>query len=307
MRYAITGATGWLGRAATEVVASQMSDSDRADHLLLFASCEQQLVLDDGQAVPVHPLIALPDMQFDVLLHYAYVTRERFADHGLGDYLAANLGISAIALRAIRAQRPRAVVLASSGAAAAAEGGLTTVAGDPYGHLKVFDELAFRQAAADVGARRLILRVYNVSGRWIAKPDTFVLSDFIRQALTDGRIIVRASHPVRRSYIDVEDLAAVATAFAVSSGAPDDLLVGTAGDRVVEVGELADMVATECGLQSPEIERTWDPSAPADDYFDASSGFRDLARALGVPVAGLAEQVARTARVLALGTLPRQV
>jgi UDP-glucuronate decarboxylase len=247
--------------------------------------------LDAGVTLAVRPLEELRAAEFDVLLHYAYITRERVGDD-VHAYISANVGISALVLDAIARARPQAVVYASSGAAVerGSGRGASDLASNPYGTHKHLDELAFRRAAADAGGRSLVLRVYNVAGPWILKPEAFVLSDLIGQARAGGPLVVRAQRPVVRSYVDVEDLAAVAARWALDAAAGDDVVAETAGAEEIEVGDLAARIAP--GMS---IERTWDPEAEPDRYVGDGAALAALAQRVGVTLRGLDEQIARTA------------
>ena len=146
-RVAITGATGWLGRAAAERAAG------RGDEVLAFASARKPLRLDDGTTLTAAPLAELPDTPHDVLLHFAYATREHAARRPR--VRATNVAITATVVEAIARQRPAAVVYASSGAVYRGEGGgwPATSRADPYG-----DAQAPRRADAARRPRRTSAR-----------------------------------------------------------------------------------------------------------------------------------------------------
>jgi UDP-glucuronate decarboxylase len=256
--------------------------------------------LDAGVPLHVQELADLRHSSFDVLLHYAYVTREQVGDD-VNAFLRANLEITALVLDAIAVARPEAIMYASSGAAVTRgserAGRLASdLEGNPYGTLKHLDELAFRRAAADVGGRALVLRVYNVAGPWIRKPDAFALSNLVGQAQAGGPLVLHARWPVIRSYVDVEDLAAVAVGWALDPEAGDDVVAETAGAEEVEVGDLAERVKAVLGRPDLPIERTWaEPRARTDRYVGDGAALAALAARVGVPLRGLDEQIARTA------------
>jgi UDP-glucuronate decarboxylase len=277
-RYAVTGASGWLGRAALELLTVRGAD------VVGFASRERTV----GGHV-LRPLAELPDTPHDVLLHYAYATREQADTLGNAAYVEANGAITNTVLEALRAQRPRALFFASSGAAREAG----TIDENPYAALKRRDETTFRHATRDLGARCAIARVFNVAGAWMPQPKGFALASLIEQVHAGGPLQVRARHPVRRSYVDVDDLAALALALA--DDGPNDALFDTAGDEVVEVGELAERVARRLGRPDLPIERDWDPDAPADDYVGDGAMMQALARERGLTLHSLDDQIVRTA------------
>jgi nucleoside-diphosphate-sugar epimerase len=282
------------------VLADALGD-EAPRRLSLFASRPRELALDSGHALPVRPLAELPEAEHDVLLHYAFLTRERVGEVGLDGYLRDNLDITAVVLDAIARRRPAALVYASSGAVYGSQGHLAAdVAGNPYGTLKHLDELAFRRAAADSGARSLVLRVFNVAGPWLQKPRAFALSDLILQTREGGPLVLRAQHPVLRSYVDVADLAALAVTWALHPDVGDDVIVDTAGDEVVELGTLAERVVAVLGQPGVVVQRAWNPDSEPDAYVGDGAALHGLAGRLGVPLRGLDEQIARTAQAVAV-------
>lgn len=291
LRVAVTGATGWLGRAACEVLA-------RSGHRIeAFAGRPRSLTLDAGPTLDVRRLGELPATPHDVLLHYAYVTREHVQERGVDAYVADNVAITATVCEALRMQRPQAVFHASSGAAANAAGDLRA---DPYGVLKRLDEQTLRAAARDAGARCVTVRVYNVAGPWMTKPG-FALRDLIEQAASGGPIRIRARHAVYRSYVDVEDLAELAVALGSRQGGDADLQIDTAGGEVVEIEQLARRVCAVLGCPDRAIERDFAGEEPIDDYTGAGGRLQQLAGELGIPLRPLDEQIRRTAHNLTAG------
>lgn len=281
---AVTGVTGWLGRAAAEVAAASGHD------VRGFASSASTVWLDQGGELDVRPLAELPQTPHDVLLHYAFLTREQVGRVGHEEYVRANASISRTVLDALAAQTPAALVHASSGAAVS-RGSLGE---DPYGALKAADEIAFANAAP----RCLNLRVFNVSGPWITKPSGFAISDLLVQAAEGGPVRLAAGNPVVRSYVDVEDLAFLALAWAFSD--EPTLTVETAGEREVELGELAEDVIDLLGPSDRTIERPHGESAAPDRYVGSAQEFRELASRLGVRLRPLSEQLRRTAEALGI-------
>ncbi len=297
LRFGVTGATGWLGRAATEVIAAALPPDQRTARLALFAS-RARVMEAGGVPLMVRPLAQLADADIDVLLHFAYVTREYADEQGLAQYVTANVGITAQVTSFILLKKPRFVAYASSGAASQALLAPLDLDGNPYGALKVLDECVLRQASHDAGARSLVLRVFNVAGPWMTKPDAFAIGDLIGQALAASVTRIRAERPVIRSFVDVEDLAAVMIAAALTDTIGPDVVVDTAGVEEIEVGALAARVRSALNLGDGTIERSWNPDAAPDRYVGSPGQFVTLARTLGIPLRPLDEQIRRTAEGL---------
>ncbi len=298
LRFGVTGATGWLGRAATEVLAAALSPDQRTARLALFASRARAMEAKGGVPLMVRPLAELADANIDVLLHFAYVTREYADEHGLAQYVTANVDITAQVTSFILLRKPRFVAYGSSGAASQALLAPLDLGGNPYGALKVLDERVLRQASQDVGARSLVLRVFNVAGPWMTKPDAFAIGDLIGQASAASVTRIRAERPVIRSFVDVEDIAAIMIAAALTDTIGPDVVVDTAGVEEIEVGALAARVRSALNLGDGTIERSWNPDAAPDRYVGSPEQFSTLARALGIPLRPLDEQIRRTAEGL---------
>lgn len=241
------------------------------------------------------PLAELAQTPHDVLLHFAYATRE----HAVGaEYVETNAAITATVVEAIARQRPAAVVYASSGAVYRGDGLAFDVRADPYGALKRLDELTLRAAAQDVGAAAIVARVFNLAGPWLLKRG-FAIANLIEQVQAGGAVTIRAGHPVVRSYVDVEDLAALLLALAE---ARQDARFDTAGEVAVEMGELAARVAQALGREDElSIERDWDPAAPADRYVGDDTEWLRLTAEHGIAPRDLGAQIARTAASLRAG------
>jgi nucleoside-diphosphate-sugar epimerase len=248
----------------------------RGEHVVGFASRARDglLALED-----------LPEVDHEVLLHFAYVTRERSQDQTWEAYVAANCAITSLVREAVVRHQPR-VFYASSGAAER-PGSLRD---DPYGALKRLDEHVLRDAS---GGRCAVARVFNVAGPHVTKPTAFLLTDLVTQALDGGPLRVRSRRPVIRSYVDVEDVAAWAIA-----SAGQDVVVSTAGDREVEAAELAQVIARVLGVEGQPLREFFDPSADADRYVGDRAGWAAALSAAGVVERTLEQQILRTAEAI---------
>jgi nucleoside-diphosphate-sugar epimerase len=265
-RYAVTGASGWLGRAAVEALRA------RGEDVVGFASRPRDgwLALDQ-----------LPEVKHDVLLHYAFVTRDHLRSHGLEAFVAANVAITATVLRAIARFAPR-MAYASSGAVHLGD----ELATNPYGVLKALDEHVFRDAT---GGRCFVARVFNVAGPWITKPTAFALTDLVGQALAGASVTISARRRVVRSFVDAEDLGAL---LAATAGL--DEMVDTAGEVEVEVGELARRILRATDRDLPIERPPIDRAAPADRYVGDAVAFAALCARHGIAPRSLDDQIART-------------
>ena len=297
-RVLVTGAGGWLGQAALELLAETLG-TDWHTRVSAFGSSERLLVLRDGSQIRQQPIALLPTLrhQPSLLLHFAYLTREKATSMPEDAYVATNRALSRLVAEGGQAIGVERAFVTSSGAARAA---LTAAdAADPellYGKLKLEDEALFEQfALAKPGRRAFVSRLFNLSGPYINKP--YALASFIDQARS-GRIHVRATHPVVRSYTSACNLLGVAMGQLLADDAPPFLRVETAGDQQVEVGELARLVRD---LVSPAatIERAECAEGPIDHYVGDGTDYRQMLGEHGIAEHSLPRQIADTAEYLA--------
>lgn len=299
-RVLVTGAGGWLGQAALELLADALGVNWRK-RVAAFGSNERLLVLRDGREIRQQPLAMLPTFprQPSLLLHFAYLTREKATRMPVEAYLATNRALSQIAAEGGAAIGVERAFVASSGATHAA----LAAADDAnpallYGKLKLEDEALFERFAGDKpGRRTFVARLFNLSGPYINKLDSYALASFIRQA-RGGCIHIRARHPVIRSYTSASNLLGAAMGQLLSDDAPPFLRVETAGDHEIEVGELARKV---CDLVSPHaaIERNECAKQPIDRYVGDGRDYRLLLGEHGIAEHPLERQIAETAEYLA--------
>ena len=299
-RVLVTGAGGWLGQAALEMLVDALG-ADWRKRVSAFGSNERLLVLRDGSEIRQQPLTMLPTLtrQPSLLLHFAYLTREKATRMPVEAYLATNRALSQIAAEGGATIGMERAFVTSSGATHAALDAVDDA--DPgllYGKLKLEDEALFERFAGDNPARRaFVARLFNLSGPYINKLDSYALASFIRQARS-GCIQIRARHPVIRSYTSASNLLGVAIGQLLSDDAPRFQCVETAGDQEVEVGELAKMV---CNVVSPNarIERNECAKQPIDRYVGNGRDYRFLLGEHGIAEHALQRQIIDTAEYLA--------
>lgn len=258
-RIAVTGATGWLGATALDLLDNALGPDAAERSVWAYASRPRTILTTSGRVVAVRPLIELPAQSPPPthILHFSFLTRDRLSDLSVAEYAAANLDITATLLDAIEKHRPRGLVVASSGAVYGAEGRLETdLAGDTYGTLKHLDELAFRMAGRDVGAAVVIPRIFSLAGARMTKPEHYALGSLIAMALSTGQLKVQAPGPVVRTYADVSDVVALSLWLALTGR---DAVFDTGGEPV-EIGDLAVAVAAAHGYGPEVVTRNVDDS-----------------------------------------------
>jgi UDP-glucuronate decarboxylase len=293
----VTGAGGWLGQAALEMLDGALGPDFDA-RVEAYGSAARMLTLRSGRAVSAKPLATLATREGPppLILHHAFLTRDRVAALSLEYYVAANRHIADIVAAAIERTGAAGLFLPSSGAVYRPGRVLETdIAINPYGAMKVRDEERFAALAARLGVPICAIRVFNLAGPFINKRGSYALSSIIDAIHAGGPIHLRAAKPVIRSYVHVADVLnlAVAGLLGGGTGAPFD----TAGEVEIEIGDLALRTAALLGAPSCPVLRP-EITEPADRYVGDFTRFAALLAAHGIAPVPLDGQIHDTAEYL---------
>jgi nucleoside-diphosphate-sugar epimerase len=288
-RVVLTGASGWIGSAMLAHLEARLGNVWR-DHVTLFGSRAGMLASPVGD-VPVRALTDLSgtDVRDAIVIHLAYLTKEKADERGEEAFASVNRAIDTCVLDAVAHGVPRSIFVASSGAAALAASGTDN---HPYGLAKLEQEQRFLDAAKALGVATLVGRVFNLSGPYINKIDSYAIGAFATQALLDGQIKVDAQLPVFRSFLHVDDLCALVIEAGLAQQnhvRPIDLC----GAEILEMGDIASRVADAVGGGIGIVRRTVDVSRPSI-YLGAATDTKLLAMSLALNLRPFDQQVKDT-------------
>jgi nucleoside-diphosphate-sugar epimerase len=246
---AITGASGWIGAAAVEVVLRALPTGAGVP-VRLFGSASREIEIGAWD-LKVEPLDAAAPLSAGewLVLHFAVAGADRLGGDPTA-LKAANDLILDQTLALARTGSVRRFVYASSGAVYQSGG---SPAKHGYREMKRAQEDAVRAWAARTATPLLIPRIFNVGGPHINHIRGYALGDFIAQALEGETIRIKAPRRVIRSYVHVHELAAVILYQAL--GADGSVTFDTAGPEIVEMADLAEAVARALRLRL-DIQRT---------------------------------------------------
>ena len=288
----LTGPTGWIGSAFLEELARVGGDGWHK-RVTLFGSSARTITSPSGPALSVRSLqeISPADVRDAHLVHLAYLTKDKVAPLGPSAFFAANMAIDDALLAACELGRPRAVFVASSGAARQAETGRER---EPYGLCKLMQEDRFLAFSERTGIPVLAARIFNLAGPHINKLESYALSALLTQAFRDGATRIKAHTPVYRAYLHVGDLCALALG-ALGEGCGSTAPLDFGGTLTVEMEDVAREALRAAGCPGGSIMRPpvdWDrPNV----YLGDSTSARTLALRLGLSLRTFSEQVNDTA------------
>jgi nucleoside-diphosphate-sugar epimerase len=296
-RVVITGAGGWIGRATLALLADALG-SDVHRRVVCFGSAARQLKLGIGLTFDQRPLTELPSLDWHetVLLHLAFLTKDKVAGMPAGEYRRANLALSATVMSALEGIGANRVFLASSGAAGFADD--ENAASDLrfYGQLKRDDEDRFATWANESSDRRLVIgRIFNISGPHINKHQHYALASLILDALAGRELTIKAPHAVVRGHVAIRELMSLVFALLLHKTS-DAVTRFESGGEPMELGEVATVVAEELGTsvaaRGPLLREG------ANVYVGDHEAYSDLLARHGVEPVSFRTQVVETASYL---------
>jgi UDP-glucuronate decarboxylase len=299
-RVVVTGASGWVGRNAVDLLVDRLGDAFR-DRVVLSATQARTIDTDAGtiEVIATPDLMGLAPGPRTLIIHCGFPTQEQVEVVGEDPYVKAVTRLRVLMWYLVQRLGAVDMVYISSGAATSVERGDDVAARTRvYGQAKIDDEVAYAETVTAAGGRLCIVRAFALSGPYMTKPETYALGSLILQAQRSGTIEVMANRPVRRSYMAIGDMLRVAIHGVGALEPGDDLRFETAGE-VVEVGELARRTLALLGRDPRAISRpAMDPGALPNDYLGDPAAVGALASAAGVVPASLDDQIAVTAEWL---------
>jgi len=281
-RIVITGAGGWLGLATLDLLAEALGDGF-GKRVRAFGSTDRVLRLSDGTPVFQRPLadMAWLPKEPTLVLHTAFLTKDRAEAMGEAEYRAANAAISDLVLGALGPIGAEAVFVASSGAAAKADDPAASPAMRLYGAMKREDEARFAAWAQESGHGAVIARLYALAGPRINKPQAYAIASFMLDALAGRPIAVRSPRAVVRAYVAIREVMSLVFALMLQGRGVTRF---DSGGEPLELEQVAQYVGTL--LPGSTVTRAPITDPASDMYHGDGKAYAALLSAHGIrPVA----------------------
>lgn len=292
----LTGGGSWLGQASLLVLENAFG-SDLVSRVSVFGSHARPLRTPAGTQIESRALgeiKMLPEGSY-LFLHYAFVTKSHVSEQPLVEYIRLNEAIADLVEETARRVGAKGFFLPSSGAVYCKDGSLQeNVEASPYGFMKLKDELRFQRMCEEITCAYAPLRVFNVAGPCVNNVPAFVLSSIIDDVLHGMPVKLRATAPVFRSYVHVIDLIELVLSALLTSAWGVAEVFDTAGEDVIEVGDLARLITTLMGMPGYPIERPPLHNEPVDRYVGDRTAFARHADDLGITLRPLRSAILDT-------------
>ena len=289
----VSGASGWLGKELVSLISQKKLADFTTNDLRLFSSNGRIIKLISSKEYLTSPFEV---DQFDVMpkklegfIHLAFLTRDKLKTLSFNDFIRINLELISKACQIIEREKPKWIVVVSSGAILDRESDEieSDIEKNPYGFCKRIEELLLADAAKRVGANIVIGRLWGASGEQMPPNPEYALSDFIESARLKNEIQIKSGGKVFRRYLDAGEFMEVLAKLAISG----ESRVLDSGGEVIEIGELSQLVVGH--FPGTSVSRSKSLTV-IDDYYPKEQDFNDLAKELGVELSTIKEQVART-------------
>jgi nucleoside-diphosphate-sugar epimerase len=300
LEFVVTGGGGWIGRATLEMLGECLGGQTRA-RVHVFGRSARPVGVGPGLTLSARPLDELPSLVVGphLLVHLAYSTREQIPAQGLVPYITGNRAITTLVADHLTRSTPVGFFSPSSGAVYLGD----DLDSNPYGVLKLEDERRFSElvgpsSGSATECRVVVPRLFNLAGPFLNKPEVYALGSILGAIRGGGPVRLTSDRPVVRSYLHVADLVDLAFAVMVGGGPVPDRPFDTAGERDIEIGELAELAVSLVGGPEITVERPPLVGTGTDRYVGDGSTLRELARAYGLELRPLPVQIVDTARYL---------
>lgn len=284
-RVLVTGASGWLGRTALDLIAPlglpTLALAGRARRIRVGGQEVDCRVWDQSE---------VDDFEPTVVIDCAFLTKGFATTMPLEEYVGVNRTLTERLVHAARLPSTRLAITVSSGAAVHPQDAFEGPIGDnPYGYLKREAEYRLMDAAAEGGAVPVVARAWSISGAHVQDPENFALGSMIRAAV-EGAIRITARRPVFRRYVLAEELLAISLAEGTVGPATVD-----SGGELVEMDELAARIAEVVRPDAVITRGEVDLSDP-DRYHSDGQDWEARCRRWGFTGAPVERQIEITAK-----------
>jgi nucleoside-diphosphate-sugar epimerase len=267
---AISGATGWLG---VELI-SKLSNDIRFLNSNIFPTASKNGSLEiSGNKFAVTKIENLKNLNFlDYFFDFAFVTREKLKIFSHKEYSEINKFIINQSVDFIKINKPRIVVLASSGAVYKSNYYQRNKENYLYGELKHQQESEISKACDLAGSKLIIVRIFNLSGSGIKKLNTFAIAEFIYKSVKNQDVIIRSNYNVVRQYCDIGQLLELIIELALQN---KDYTFDSGGIKI-EIRELARGIVEQLNSKSKISASKIDNSLPQDVYLSNSNDYEEM-------------------------------
>ena len=292
----LTGASGWVGRNFLNELQKKITREEFNQKVIAFGSKKSEILSTYYKSelkIPIFPLDSIEkiikERENILLIHTAFITREKIDILGINSYINLNKNITKIVCDFLeKCFNPKALVI-SSGAATQLE--LKNISPEillknPYAFLKLEEENKISQRCES-----FILRIYALTGKFIRDPNIFAFGNFILSALDNKPIEISAKNRVIRSYAYASDIANLGLSWLFSNRKINDRLI-YAASHTLSIHEMAFKISEIYNLG--DVISSIDNNLESNSYICETTKFHNYLKFFKIEITNLNQQIKNT-------------
>jgi nucleoside-diphosphate-sugar epimerase len=288
---AISGANGWLGTSAINVLVNKFPDWK----IYALTRVAAGNIRYPNVVEITYEDFAKSNIQVQGLIHTAFKTRNFIGDLGVESYLAENNEILQWLKNFLSQQKLLWAATVSSGAVAIylekIEKNSPLNELDLYGKLKwEEEEILMSSSTSQVAVGRL----WGASGRFMKNYKIYALGQFIEAGIKNENIYLSSSGKVFRRYVDAEIFMEVL----IRSALQNDRIIFDSGGILISLESLAEKIAryfNEINLGKIKVKYSKVRTAAAHpNYYPDDSKFNALTDYFSIRSLSITEQIKNT-------------
>lgn len=288
----ITGATGWLGSEASELIAEALGEEFyRRVSLVSSSPTVMQRSSYKFRTIGWEEFKTLKSI--NLLIHFAYLNQDRAEKAGLQKFIQTNRLITDDINHVLNANPGCELLAASSGAASHYRCNIdSTNSMEVYASLKVESEECFLQNS-NIGSI-LNMRIWNVTGPNLNINSDYAVANFFKQALNFNHIELTGNSASTRTYVDIKEMMYI---YLLSLEKKQKVTIDSGGYRI-SLLDLASKVLGVLGFPSTSISLSGE-FKPISHYNPNPKFFNQIASDLQLELTHVDMQVANLAKIFA--------
>ncbi len=286
MTYVVSGATGWMGRSALEVLGKTLA---KDEILVGLARHPGYLTLNSGRQIKLIKYEDSKELQrVQGFIHTAFPTQNLIYELGANEYQNSCKYITGWLTEFLDSVAPNWSVGVSSGVLSETVFPNPRSIGDLglYAKWKRLEESVLTDSACKNVA---IGRLFSASGRFMTKPKKLALGDFILSGMNGESIVIRSNILGVRNYVDAEDFIETLV-FAVQTNSRINF---DSNGIEITIPELA--IAVSNFFPKSNVICDFEKFSDKDLYVpQKTSPYQRLSTAAGLDVREIEDQISRT-------------
>ncbi len=291
-RLVITGATGMLGKNFVEEIIHLRSTHKNLD-IKFYGSRNSTSKLKNNFEIDIFKLDYRDIKKFDPthVIHLAFKTSKFINSMSAREYEENNLDIIANLEKIIAGKSLKKILYTSSGVEISNK---IDESDKLYANLKKSEDQIIKKTCKIFNVSPIKLRLWSVSGKYMNKNDSFVLSEFIKKALRNEDIKILNPNIIKRTYLDAGDIAKLGLNLLFNYNIP---FVECSNGKHIDLVNLAYKIKTTLNSNS-KIFYSQDINALEERYYPEITNLNDISEITNIRFLSLEEQILKTAKYL---------